>query len=132
MTEEELEQLNTSWRAISSCKESLSQHFYRELFHRAPSLMDLFANDEAYLLKQFSGMINLTINGVEQIETLEASLSELGEKHKQIGVTHKNLSIMEDCLIDSLQQEFPHIFTPEIQRVWRKSFHTLASAMKIK
>ena len=129
MQKQSITLLQDSWKQISQNRDLVIEQFYNHLFQSSPEMRPMFNQDLNIPIRQFSGMLNITINGIEQIDLIKDSLSSLGAAHRKIGVTPEQIATMEEALIRTFQEELGTQFNDELESVWREAFNVLARNM---
>ena len=132
MNKESIELLQNSWKQISQNRNLIIEKFYHRLFQSSPDLRTLFNQDLSIPIRQFAGMLNITINGIEQMDLIKDSLSSLGAAHRKIGVTPEQVKTMEETLIQTFREELDTQFNDELERIWREAFNILVQRMGLK
>jgi hemoglobin-like flavoprotein len=121
--------LQSSWAQMSPHQEDIIHRFFQHLFKSSPELLPLFTNDIMVQSRQFAGMLNLIINGADQMETIAPSLDNLGKVHRERGIKKEQIQLMEDALIYTFGQELGKEFTPELETAWRESYKAITKSM---
>lgn len=129
INEQTLSLIQTSWQKMVPRREDIIQRFFRRLFETSPELEPLFSKDLHTQSRQFAGMLNLIINGIDQMDTIAPSLDTLGKTHRSYGITREQIKVMEDVLIDTFSQELGNAFTPELEMAWRESYNAITANM---
>lgn len=127
----DIQRLQSSWSRIAPNRERIGEAFFLRLFKADPSLATLFQNDSKTQGRQFAGMLNIVINGYEQLPLLEDSLASLGSRHKHAGVSAENIKLMEDTLVEVLREEIGDEFDKELEQTWRKIYETIVKKMSL-
>lgn len=129
MNKQSITLLQESWQELSHNRDIVIERFYQNLFKSSPELRPLFNQDLSIPIRQFAGMLNITINGIEQIDLIKDSLSSLGAIHRKLGVTPEQMKTMEETLIQTFREELGTHFDAELERVWREAFNVLVRNM---
>ena len=103
MTEREIGLIQNSWWGIQSYKEEVFDLFYTGLFAINPELRNLFPDSMEKQVLMFSSIIDVMINGIGHLDTLEPKLNNLGKMHNKLGIKQEHFKDMEEALIYSIK-----------------------------
>lgn len=131
MTPNQIALVQNSWTDINTSAESLGKIFFVRLFELDPTVRELFKNEIDAQSRQFINMLNITVNGLDQLTLLTETLSALGMRHSNFGVLNEHYDTMRDALLWTLAQKFGDKFTPELENAWNEAFSSLTTIMKV-
>ena len=116
--------------SIGSNIDSLSQLFYRELFHIDINLKKVFPGNVVFLNRKFANML-ATFKNVEHLEKISSSVEKMGERHMlQYGVQVNYFITTQQALLIALRSYFGANFTPQMEEAWQAVFTEVAEIMK--
>ena len=118
-----------SWRKVSVDIEAAGGVFFERLFEKSPSLKTLFKNDLQTMQRQFTNMLNVIINGLEQADSLREPLKKLGETHRGYGAKQADYDLMSECLIETIEQCSQEILSQAEKLAWQKAFRLFSDMM---
>ena len=129
MNNKEIKCVIDSWQRINVQTEKACYHFFNCLFKKEPSLEPLFDTNSQAKQRQYTNMLNLIVNGLEQINNLEESLQALGQTHKKYGATQSHYDAMRDSLIETINHSCDEKLSEEEENAWGKAFDLFSKMM---
>lgn len=109
---------------------TLSQIFYRELFHLDIELKRVFHGNVIFLNRKFSNMLG-TFKNIEHLEKISASVGKIGERHlTKYRAKVEHFEIMQKALLLALKDYFGTSFTKELESAWIHVFQEVSDIMK--
>ena len=109
---------------------TLSQIFYRELFHLDIELKRVFPGNVVFLNRKFSNMLG-TFKNVEHLEKISASVGKMGERHLiHYGAQVEHFGTMQEALLLALKDYLGTSFTDELENAWVHVFQEVSDIMK--
>lgn len=109
---------------------TLSQIFYRELFHLDIKLKSVFHGNVIFLNRKFSNMLG-TFKNIEHLEKISASVGKMGERHLiKYSAKVEHFGIMQKALLLALKDYFGASFTNELENAWIHVFQEVSDIMK--
>lgn len=130
MTTEHRLLVKSTIESIGNNIDSLSQIFYRELFHIDISLKSIFPGNVVFLNRKFANML-ATFKNTAHLEKISASVGKMGERHMlQYGVQIDHFEPTQQALLTALRSYFGANFTPEMEAAWRAVFAEVTAIMK--
>ena len=127
---QQIELIQTSWSKIVPIADQSAALFYEKLFALDPSLKPLFKNDFAEQGKKLITMLSLTINKLDDLESLCIAVRRLGERHREYGVEDKHYDTFGIALLCTLKESLGESFSADEQRAWAIAYATLTTMMK--
>ena len=129
ISDKQITLVRRSWEQLAHSTERLSKKFYDRLFEIDPDLEALFGSRAESTARQFMSMLNVTVNGLEQLDVLQDSLNELGELHCRLGIEREDFEAMGIALIDSIGAEMEQHMTPQIGDAWQAAYEVIVYLM---
>ncbi|MCW8962923.1 MAG: globin domain-containing protein [Gammaproteobacteria bacterium] len=130
MTNEEIEQVKTSWVQVMPISDRLAGLFYSKLFELDPSLRSMFPEDMEEQGKKLMAMINTAVNSLGRLSEIVPAVEAMGERHVAYGVTEDHYDTVGEALIWALGAGLGNSFTDEVKNAWVKVYTILADTMK--
>jgi hemoglobin-like flavoprotein len=130
VTPERAELIRTSWARARERPDALAHQFYEELFRLAPHTRSLFAGTGMNAQgRKFIDMLSMVVDALDDPETLEQQLTELGRKHANYGVKLRDYPVVGDALLLTLAKELGSAMTPETRAAWAEAYDIVSSIM---
>lgn len=130
MTPMQISLVQNSWRQVLPIRDRAAALFYGRLFELDPGLRALFRPDMTQQGRKLTAMINVAINGLDDLSSLVPAVRDLGRRHVRYGVTEQHYSVVGAALLWTLQQGLGSAFTAEVHDAWAATYEVLASTMK--
>jgi hemoglobin-like flavoprotein len=130
MTPSQIAIVQETWRQVLPIREQAAALFYGRLFELDPALRTLFRSDLAEQGRKLTAMINVAVNGLQQLGTLVPAVQDLGRRHVRYGVTEQHYAVVGAALLWTLQQGLGNAFTSEAREAWTSAYGVLADTMK--
>jgi len=109
---------------------SLSQRFYRHLFHNYPGLHAILPPDASALNKKFFNMM-AAFKNVKHLEKIEASIKQLGGRHLlNYGVQPDDFDAVRSALFLALEEQLEDKFDEKLRTAWKVVFDEVTAIMK--
>jgi hemoglobin-like flavoprotein len=146
---EEIDLVRTTWREMISddiSKSDKSQgssgaghssiasslfciQFYSNLLAMDSNLEKLFPSIKHQAVS-FAGVLSTAIHSLENLEGLDAYLSNLGKRHARIlGIDPPHFELMGVALMKTFKDRFGEGFTLELERCWARLYTYLANSI---
>ncbi len=129
MDRDKIKTIQASWNNLMGTEEAMVARFYRRFFSTYPEYRQLFVQDMATQRAKFLSMLNLIINGLDQIELLSETLEELGNKHNQLGIKLHDYEIVSQVLIDAIDDVSDRSLSTEERECWHEAYMFIANIM---
>jgi len=125
------ESVKNCWLKIKSGNgtDFFVNEFYKHLFNQHPEIQQLFPDD---LTKQKSKLLNMldnVINGIEYIDELESVLLELGQHHKDIGVTKEMFDTFLSAVVEAANSSSSYRLTEKESEAWKIAFQEISNVL---
>ncbi|MGV6818484.1 MAG: globin family protein [Thiotrichales bacterium] len=127
MTPEQKQLVKDSWEKVVPISETAADLFYNRLFEIAPETQSYFKGDMKEQGAKLMTMINVAVNGLDNIEALVEPLKDLGKRHVDYGVTQKDYDSVGAALLWTLEQGLGDAFTDDVKEAWTVTYGTVAS-----
>jgi hemoglobin-like flavoprotein len=128
MTPDAIARIRTSFAGISAEPRALAGRFYTELFAVAPQLRGLFPVDLTSLQGHFEAALALVIRNLEEMQTLEQPLRELGAQHVGWGAKPEDYMIVREALIRAIRGSSAD-WSGTVEADWRRAITAIAVPM---
>lgn len=131
MTPEQTQIIRANWQQVTPIADTAATLFYERLFEIDPAVKPLFAKTD--MSAQRSRLLNaiaLVIAGLEQVETLRPTLSDLGRRHVGYGVEDRHYDSVGAALLWTLKEGLGENWTTEAEAAWTEAFGLIAGAMR--
>lgn len=131
MTPEQTQIIRDNWRQVTPIADTAAKLFYERLFEIDPAVKPLFANTDMTAQRgRLLDAIALVIAGLERVETLRPTLSDLGRRHVSYGVEDHHYDSVGAALLWTLKEGLGDNWTPEAEAAWTEAFGVIAGAMR--
>ncbi len=128
MTPEAIARIRSSFSEISAEPRALASLFYTELFAVAPRLRTLFPVDLTSLQGHFEAALALVTRNLEEMQTIEQPLRDLGAQHVQWGAKPEDYVVVREALIRAIRLS-SRAWTDTLERDWRRAITDIAVPM---
>jgi hemoglobin-like flavoprotein len=122
--------VRTSFAKLVPSADAVADTFYRKLFALDPDLRKLFKSDLAQQGRKLISMIGSVIANLDGLESIAATLRELGRRHAAYGVEPSDYDTVACALIATLEQALGADFTSALRGAWATCYQVLACEMK--
>lgn len=130
MTSEQVEIVQSTWPKLLRIEETAARIFYRRLFEMDPSLKPMFVGDIEQQGRKLMRVLDYAVNGLSHLESMLATLRELGLRHVGYGVKAHHYGTVGRALIWTLERGLAGEFTPAVREAWAAAYRILATAMQ--
>jgi nitric oxide dioxygenase len=131
MTEDQAALIRESFSRIAPIAQQAGALFYGRLFELDPALRPLFKSgsiDEQ--ARKLMATLSFAVSNLSNPDVLIPAVQQLGERHRDYGVTDKDYDTVGEAFLWTLGQGLGDSFTPEVKLAWTECYATLASVMK--
>ncbi len=129
LTLEEIAEIKLSLKRINARQVNLAKCFYDILFEMAPLLKPLFKSSSPNLAVHFNALIQSSVDNIDTFSQLQASLFELGKKHRAFGVDASQFPVVKSALLLAIQQQLKLNCTELTRTAWSKYYDMLSEEM---
>jgi hemoglobin-like flavoprotein len=130
MNSEKILLVRSSWQKVLPIQETAAKLFYDRLFELDPALRSMFKGDMTEQGRKLMVMINMVVNGLDNLAPLLEPIQNLGKRHVGYGVTAAHYDTVGSALLWTLGQGLGSQFTPAVNDAWTEAYTTLSSVMK--
>lgn len=125
------ELLRSSFDLVLANQPELTLRFYEILFDRYPQVQPLFGRNarinQAQMLQR---ALLAVIEHVEDTQWLSETLSAMGKKHVDYGVTEEMYDWVGASLLATLAEAAGPAWTPRLSAAWTEAYEAIAGLMK--
>ena len=129
MTPQQKQLVKESWEKVLPIQETAAELFYGRLFDMYPKVKPLFKGDMKEQGEKLMNMLNMAVNGLDNLETLIKPLEESGKAHKSYGVKAEDYDKVADAFLWTLGQGLGDAFTSDVKQAWIVTYTTVAGVM---
>jgi hemoglobin-like flavoprotein len=130
MTPEQVHLVQDSFTKVTPIADKAADIFYDRLFAIAPEVRSLFPHDMAAQKKKLMQLLATAVANLHQVETILATVEDLGRRHASYGVTAEHYQPVAAALLWTLEQGLGPAFTPPVKDAWTAAYATLSGVMK--
>ena len=94
--------IQSNWNNLLGKEEAIVSRFYQHLFTEHPEYRPLFTHGESVQRVKFLSMLNIIVNGLDNLELLSVPLKKLGEKHAGMGLIKADYENVATALIRAI------------------------------
>jgi class 3 adenylate cyclase/hemoglobin-like flavoprotein len=122
--------LRESFSSAEAASGEFARHFYEHLFDIDPSLAGQFENvDMATQGAMVLQAIRVTLDGLEDLATIQPTLESLGSRHTHYGVRPEQYATAVEAFVRALRQLLGDGFDPQLETVWRETLSSVTNIM---
>lgn len=130
LTPQQLELVQSSWRAVVPIADVAADLFYSKLFELDPDLRSLFPDDMVDQKKKLMNMISAAVKALSNLEELVPAVRSLGRRHaKYFRATPPMYDTVGAALLDTLEKGLGETWTPAHRDAWALVYGILSSTM---
>ena len=131
MTHDQILLVRDSWSAVAASSATFTTIFYNRLFEIDDSAARLFADaDMPSQRKKLAQVLAITINALDNPDTLLPAVAALGKRHAEYGVEDHHFDSVGEAMIGSLGDLLGDRFTPAVQGAWLEAYTLVAAVMR--
>jgi hemoglobin-like flavoprotein len=123
--------LRSSFEYAVANQPQLTTRFYEILFERYPQVRPLFgrsaATNQAQMLQ---GALIAVMDHLEDASWLTDTLTAMGKKHIEYGVTNEMYDWVGASLLAALSEATGGAWTPEVESAWIDAYGAIAGLMQ--
>jgi hemoglobin-like flavoprotein len=131
LTDTQVELIKASFGKVVPIADQAAGLFYGRLFEIAPETRSMFhttdMKEQGVKLMQMIGQAVSLLNAPER---LVPALQNLGERHRDYGVTEDHYDIVGSALLWTLEQGLGDDFTSETRDAWTQVYTIMANTAK--
>ena len=129
MTPEQKQLVKDSWAKVLPIQETAAELFYGRLFDQYPEVKPYFKGDMKEQGKKLMSMINIAVNGLDNLEGLIDPVKDLGKRHTNYGVKEEDYAKVGASLLWTLEQGLGEGFTPDVKDAWTATYTAVSGLM---
>ena len=131
MSEEQIDVVQRTWRAVLGVADTFAEIFYGKLFSLDPSLPALFGRTSMKEQgRSLTAMMSVAVGGLAHPEKILLALRQLGRRHAGYGVQPAHYVTVRAALVWALEKCFGDAFTPETRAAWLAAYDFFAATMQ--
>jgi hemoglobin-like flavoprotein len=106
-----------------------AKDFYQRLFELAPAVRALFPADLAAQQHKLGRSLTMLVKCLEQPETLQPELRQLGARHLRYGVEAPHYLVVGQALAEAVVKRLGAPLSPSLQQQWQQLYGWIAATM---
>jgi hemoglobin-like flavoprotein len=122
--------LRTSFELVIERQPELTTRFYEILFDRYPQVRALFGTDTTHQSKMLASALVAVMDNLEDASWLSSTLTAMGRKHVQYGVTNEMYDWVGASLLATLAEVAGRDWTPALEAQWTEAYGAIAGLMQ--
>ncbi len=130
MNERQRALIKSSFERLRPIPKSAGLMFYDRLFQLDSSLRPLFSENLENQAAMFATALNVAVLGLVEDGFVPPSISALGARHADYGVTEPSFQTFGAAFLWTLERHLGEHFTPEVREAWSDAYESLAAAVK--
>jgi len=130
MTPQQIALVQSTFKSVAPIASRAADLFYDRLFEIAPDVRQLFSTDLAVQKVKLMAMLAKVVNNLHQLEVILPSLRQLGERHRDYGVSADHYAPVGAAMLWTLEQGLGSTFSPDVKAAWTEAYCALAGAMR--
>lgn len=129
MQQDQIAQVQKSFRDIAPMSATVSDIFYERLFDLAPDTRALFSDEIGPQRTKFFQTLAVAVTGLGQLEALVPAVQDLGRRHAGYRVEERHYAVAKEALLFALSTCLGRDFTPDLREAWAATYDLLAGVM---
>ena len=129
MTPEQKQLVRDSWAKVLPIQEAAAELFYKRLFEQYPEVKPYFQGDMKEQGRKLMAMLNVAVNGLDNLDALIEPLKGSGKVHKDYGVQPEDYDKVGASFLWTLQQGLGDAYTPAVEDAWLSTYTAVAKVM---
>ena len=131
MSPEQKALVRDTWRKVAPMADAAAQLFYDRLFEIDATTRPLFnATNLAEQRRKLIQALTMVVQGLDHLEALVPTLTDLGRRHAQYGVTDDHYDTVGAALLWTLEQGLGSEWSLEVKAAWSGAYALLADVMR--
>lgn len=123
--------LRRSFELVTERQPQLTKRFYEVLFERYPQARPLFGrNAAANQEKMLQDALVAVMDHLEDASWLSSTLTGMGKKHVEYGVTNEMYGWVGASLLATLAEAAGPQWTPQLEAAWSEAYGAIAGLMQ--
>jgi len=129
VNQEQIMLVQSSWAEVEPLSAKLGEAFYHNFFELMPEAEKLFEGDIRKQGEILMGMISMAVEMLDHQDTMQAALSNLGQRHAGYGVRPQHFGPFKQSLMWALEKVLGPMFDGDLREAWEALFDTMAQMM---
>jgi hemoglobin-like flavoprotein len=129
MNLEQIEAVQTTWRAVLPIADKAADLFYDRLFALDERLRGLFPEDLSEQKKKLMSMIGRVVTALRDVNGIVPAVQELGRRHVGYGVKDEDYATVGAALLWTLEHGLGDAWTPAVEESWIAAYTLLSGVM---
>ena len=126
----DVDAVRTSFGLVIERQPDLTRVFYQELFARHPEARALFSRQPMEVQERMlAETLIAALDHLDDADWLRTTLSELGRRHSEYGVTDEMYGWVAETLLATLTRAAGDDWTPAYEAAWREALGAIAGMM---
>src|ERR687884_531252 len=118
MTPKQVALVQSSWQSVVPIKDQAAGLFYGKLFEMDPGLRPLFKGNLAEQGQKLTGMLDLIVTKLGELDELVPAAQDLARRHVDYGVKEEHYATVGAALLWTLSTGLGDAFTDEVREAW--------------
>jgi hemoglobin-like flavoprotein len=128
-SESDVQLVQRSFEMILPMADTFAAMFYDRFFTAVPEARPLFKTEMALQRQKVMEMLSLTVHHLDDPESMQHELRELGGRHVNYHVEVRHYAVMNKAILGALADCLGEQFTPEMNAAWQSALDSLAESM---
>ena len=129
LTANQIVLVQSSFGKVKPIAQDAAAIFYARLFEIAPQVKPMFKGDMVEQGRKLMGMLNIVVNGLNNLDAIVPAAQNLARGHVAYGVQAAHYAFVGSALLYALEQGLGPDFTPEVQQAWTSAYTLLSGVM---
>jgi hemoglobin-like flavoprotein len=126
----DVEALRDSFQLVVERAPNVTRRFYEILFERYPQAQKLFGrNSQQKQEEMLTRALVAVVDHLEDASWLKDTLTSLGAKHVDYGVTDEMYHWVGDSLLATLAEVAADAWSPRVELAWRNAYGAISGLM---
>jgi nitric oxide dioxygenase len=129
MTPAQIDNVQSTWRAVVPIADVAADLFYDRLFEIDPRLRPLFPDQLAAQKQKLIAMIGRVVAALRDLDGIVPVIQELGRRHVGYGVNDRDYATVGSALLWTLEKGLGDAWTPAVKDSWNAAYGLLSRVM---
>jgi hemoglobin-like flavoprotein len=129
LTDEQIDLLRASFRAVCAEPAPVAAAFYARLFELAPETRAMFRSDLAAQGTKLMNSLGAVVAQIHDLAPLAPMLADLARRHAGYGVRPEHYGVVGEALLRTLAAALGPAFDEPTREAWNTAYAGLAAAM---
>lgn len=122
--------LRSSFDLVIERQPELTARFYEILFERYPQVRPLFGRSTVNQSKMLQSALVSVIDNLEDASWLTDTLTAMGKKHVEYGVTDEMYDWVGASLLAAIAEAAGSDWSPQLEAAWTETYGAIAGLMQ--